>query len=270
MSDENGVAPERAVAPSVDEIERRFRNPVVTVARPLILGGLSALGVVRRYRWRAEGAEALLDEDQPVIFAANHGSHADTAAILGTLPRALHRRTCVAAALDVFGPAGNGEKSSFAGLRRECLQVVVAAGFHAFAFDRQGPPLRSLRTAVTLVRRGWSMLLYPEGTRSRTGRLGPFKAGVGILARSTGRPIIPVHVSGGSTILPCGRFLPNPGTAIVRYGERMTLERGESAADVTERVRQRIIELGRVAPAPLAAPAPAATPAPAARRAPAR
>ncbi|MCP3906167.1 MAG: 1-acyl-sn-glycerol-3-phosphate acyltransferase [Planctomycetes bacterium] len=269
MSDERRADRDRSLPPGVDAIERRFRSPAVVVARPLILGSLSALGVVRRFRWRAEGVETLLDRGQPVIFAANHASHADTAAILGTLPRALHKRTCVAAALDVFGPATNGSKRSFAVLRRECLQVVVAAGFHAFAFDRQGPPLRSLRTAVTLVRRGWNILLYPEGTRSRTGRMGPFKAGVGILARTAGRPIIPVHVTGGPTILPCGRFLPNPGTAVVRYGECISPRRGESAEEVTERVRQRIVELGRVGASVAAVPEPApATRAP--RRAPAR
>jgi 1-acyl-sn-glycerol-3-phosphate acyltransferase len=239
MTDES-----RVQGPAAEEIERRFRHPAVLAARPVILGGIGALSVVRRFGWTGIGADRLRAHDGPLIFAANHASHADTAAILGTLPRSIRRRTCVAAALDVFGPASNGERRSWHAFRRECLQIVVAAGFHAFAFDRHGPPRRSLRTAVTLVRRGWSLLLYPEGTRSRTGRIGPFKAGVGVLAKMTGRPVVPIHVGGGTTILPCGSTVPRSGRAVVRFGDAVRLAPDESAAAFTQRLHGRIRELG--------------------------
>lgn len=233
---------EAAGAPRIAEIEERFRSPVVRLGRPVILGGIRVLRVVRRFGWSGDGAETLPDHE-PFILAANHCSHADTAAILGTLPRSVRHRTCVAAALDVFGPPSSRERHTLKAFRRECLQIVVAAGFHAFAFDRHGPPRRSIRTAVELVRGGWNLLLYPEGTRSRTGKMGRFKAGVGVLARTTGRRVIPVHVSGGTTILPCGAFLPRPGHALVRYGAPLTLDRGESGRDFTERLSQAIGEL---------------------------
>jgi len=238
---EDGVA--RARAPGPSEIERRFRSRTVRFVRPVILGGIGVLGTVRGFRWQHEGGETLAESEPPVIFAANHNSHADTAAILGTLPRRIRRRTCVAAALDVFGPTAVGEKRTLKVMQRECLEIIVAAGFHAFAFDRHGPPLPSLRTAVTLLRRGWSLLLYPEGTRSRSGDLGVFKAGVGVLARSTGRPIIPVHVSGGQSILPCGATIPRAGVATVHYGAPLHHRRGESATELVARLRQRIGEL---------------------------
>jgi 1-acyl-sn-glycerol-3-phosphate acyltransferase len=154
----------------------------------------------------------------------------------------MRERTCVAAALDVFGPVG--ENGTFRSFRRECLQIVVAAGFHAFAFDRSGPPLRSLRTAVDLIRGGWNLLLYPEGTRSRTGALGPFKAGVGVLAKMTGRPVVPIHVAGGTSILPCGATIPRKGRAHVRYGDPMRLRLGEDTGDFAARVREHVRELG--------------------------
>ncbi len=234
----------RVVAPGAEEIEQRFRSPVVLATRPMILGGIKVLSVVCRFGWTSEGAERLLPCPRPIIFCANHGSHADTAAILGTLPPVIRRRTCVAAALDVFGPTSNGNRRTFKTFRRECLQVVVAAGFHAFAFDRSGAPLRSLRTAVNLVRSGWSLLLYPEGTRSRTGEMGPFKAGVGILARNTGRPVVPVYVADGKSILPCGTTIPRPGRAIVHYGEPIRVEAGESTRAFTRRLKQRVADLG--------------------------
>jgi long-chain acyl-CoA synthetase len=235
----------RVEPPTAAEIERRFASPLVVGARPLILAGIATLGFACRFQWTAEGTSALLDGDGPTILAANHASHADTAAILGTLPRPIRRRTCVAAALDVFGP--NGETRTIRAFRRECLQVIVAAGFHAFAFDRSGPPLRSLRTAVDLVRGGWNLLLYPEGTRSRTGELGEFKAGVGVLARVTQRPVVPVNVAGGTSILPCGATVPRSGHAHVRFGEPIRISRGESGHAFADRVRQRVRELGSTA-----------------------
>ena len=230
------------LSPSADEVERRLRHPAVIVTRPIILGGINVLSAARSLQWKAEGLERLRDLEPPLILAANHQSHADTAAILGTLPRPLRERTVVAAALDVFG---NGSVPS---LKRECLQLVVAAGFHAFGFDRHGPPLRSLRTAAQLVRNGWNLLMFPEGTRSRSGQMAPFKAGVGVLARFTRRAVVPVHLEGGRRILPCGAFFPRPGCVTVcygpplRYGQRDTLE--GFAARVEEAVREASREVG--------------------------
>lgn len=229
------------VAPNAEEIERRFRSPAVVVTRPVILGSLGMLRAARSFGWRAEGLHHLYDLDGPVVLAANHQSHADTAAILGTLPRGLRERTAVAAALDVFGRTGNGSMPS---LKREFLQLVVAAGFHAFAFDRHGPPLRSLRSAVHLIRNGWSVLLFPEGTRSRTGKMAPFKSGVGVLARFTGRPVIPVHVEGGRSVLPCGVMIPRRGQITVRYGAPLWHQPHESLTSFTARLRDRVAEMG--------------------------
>jgi 1-acyl-sn-glycerol-3-phosphate acyltransferase len=231
----------RPRAPTAEEVERRFRSAAVIVTRPLILGSIRLLGAARPFEFKGAGLERLRDLPRPLILAANHQSHADTAAILGTLPRSVRERTAVAAALDVFGTPGNGMPS----LAREALQMVVAAGFHAFAFDRHGPPLRSLRTALQLLRNGWNILLYPEGTRSRTGELAPFKAGVGALARISRRPVVPVHVTGGQTVLPCGATLPRPGRVLVRYGPALHYRRAESLPAFAARLRESVEQLAK-------------------------
>jgi 1-acyl-sn-glycerol-3-phosphate acyltransferase len=91
---------------------------------------------------------------------------------------------------------------------------------------------------------GWNLLLYPEGTRSRTGEMAPFKPGACLLAKKTGRPVIPVHVVGGADILPCGRFMPQPGHAFVRYGGPMWPETGETTAAFADRLEQRVRAMG--------------------------
>ena len=227
----------RVLPPTAEEIERRFHSLAASSLRPAIRGSLRVLGAVRRFGWDAEGAEMLEQLEPPIILAANHLSHADTPAILDTLPRAIRKRTQVAAALDVFGRSMNGHKRVW---RKELLQLVVAAGFHAFAFDRHGPPLRSVRTSAQLMRNGWNLLLYPEGTRSRTGEIGTFKAGVGVLARITGRPVVPIHVTGGDVVQQHGKLIPHPGRVRVRYGEPMWPGADERPTQFTERLEQTV------------------------------
>ena len=244
----------REHAPTVDEIERRFSSRRLKALRPAMWGCINVLKVIRGYDWQPTFDHDLERLRQPLIFAANHRSHADTAAILGTLPKSIKRRTAVAAALDVFGPDSNN------GLRRklskDALQLLVGSAFHAFAFDRQGPPLRSVRTSVQLIRNGWNLLLYPEGTRSRNGEMGEFKAGVGLLARFTKCPVIPVHVDGGEDILPYGVFMPQAGFAHVRYGLPLTYQADDTPTGFVARLEEQVRQLGHRHAAPAAAWAP--------------
>jgi 1-acyl-sn-glycerol-3-phosphate acyltransferase len=237
----------RVKAPDADAILKRFRHPAVLALRPVLLGGIALLGTVRRYRWTSYGSDKLAQLEQPLILASNHCSHADTAAILGTLPYKVRRQTCVAAALDVFGPAAYVHNRTFKAFKRACLQIIVAAGFRAFAFDRLGPPLRSIRTAEKLLEQNWNLLLYPEGTRSRTGEMAEFKPGVGLLAKKTGRPVVPGHVFGGSDILPCKALIPRPGQAIVRFGRPLYRAPDESPVKFTRRIEEQVRKLERVA-----------------------
>jgi len=248
--DPDASSSQREHAPTVEEIEHRFSSRRLKALRPAMWGCINVLKVVRGYDWHPTFDHDLERLRQPLIFAANHRSHADTAAILGTLPKAIKRRTAVAAALDVFGPDSNN------GLRRklskDALQLLVGSAFHAFAFDRQGPPLRSVRTSVQLLRNGWNLLLYPEGTRSRNGEMSEFKAGVGLLARFTKCPVIPVHVEGGENILPYGVFMPQAGFARVRYGMPLTYGSDDTPTGFVARLEEQVRLLGQrqVAPTP--------------------
>lgn len=239
--------PNRDKAPSAEEIERKFHSFRVLATRPMIWAAIETLKFTRGFNWKGHFEHDLTTIDGPMIFAANHSSHTDTAAILDTLPPKICKHTAVAAALDVFGPDKTG------GLRRRAsksaLQFVVASGFHAFAFDRLGPPLSSVRTSVQLIRNGWNLLLYPEGTRSKTGEIGTFKPGVALLAKFTGRPVIPIHVEGGDAILPYGVFMPQPAKALVRFGVPLLYLPDDTPLSFTSRLEQRVRELEARQPA---------------------
>ena len=132
------------------------------------------------------------------VVVANHGSHADTAALLAALP-ATARPVFVAAADYWFDvPVRRFIATSLAGI----LPVRRSGdGSYAALLEAARPALRAGRTVV----------LYPEGTRSTDGSVGEFRSGALRLARECGVPIVPVAIMGTADVLPKdGRYSPAP------------------------------------------------------------
>lgn len=211
---------------TAEEIEAFFNSLLVRWTRPFALFVVAMLQRLCRFQWEQQGLEELLRLTPPWILAANHTSHADTAAILDVLPQRLRDRTAVAAAWDVFGRSPRP------------LQVLTAAGFHAFAFKRHGNPLCSLRTSIQLINRGWNLLIYPEGTRCNDGRIQAFKPGVALIAKVTSRPVVPVFVTGGNEVLPPGAVWPRSGTILVRFRKPIWYRQTDSPESFVQRLRQ--------------------------------
>lgn len=197
-------------------------------------------------RPHVEGREHLPAEGA-FILAANHSSHADTAVIFASLPKHIRRRFVAAAAQDYFFQGGP-------------LQYASRVLFNAIpiARDRRGGQ-DPLRHAARALREGYALLLFPEGTRSTDGRLGPFRAGIGkLIAEFPGTPVIPTFVEGTSRVMPKGKIIPRPMKVRVTFGAPLYPKAHpkfratwQSAAD---EVRAAIIELGAREPTAPASP----------------
>jgi 1-acyl-sn-glycerol-3-phosphate acyltransferase len=125
---------------------------------------------------------------------ANHSSHMDTPAILRALPRRWRRWTVVGAAADYFYRDR---------LRATCVSVL----FNTVPIARRASA-DSLAHVDRLLEAGHSVLLYPEGTRSRTGRIGPLRRGAALLAARHGVHVMPIHVQGTRAAMPPGTPWP--------------------------------------------------------------
>ncbi|MCC6174515.1 MAG: AMP-binding protein [Chloroflexi bacterium] len=178
----------------------------------------------------------------PVLLIANHSSHLDSATVLAALPPTRRQRTAVAAAADYFFTS-----------RPLTLFSTIVLG--AFPFHREGPVAASLAHCGDLVDDGWSVLVFPEGTRSRDGSLGAFKPGIGLLARQLGAPVVPIGLIGLHAVLPKGRSLPRPGPIRAVVGEPISVPDGlsiEAASQFLEDVLRRLIANAGNPPAPAA------------------
>ena len=169
------------------------------------------------------GAETLAGLRGPALFVANHASHLDSPLVLAALPARLRRRASVAAAADYF--FATGPRALFAALV-----------LNAFPFQRQGPVGTSLAHCGDLVDAGESILIFPEGTRSTTGALGPLKSGIGLLARELGVPVVPLYLDGPFRILPKGRTRPSPGPVRIVVGQPLRFDQSVSPHEATERI----------------------------------
>jgi 1-acyl-sn-glycerol-3-phosphate acyltransferase len=189
-------------------------------------------------RRRATGREKLASVKGPVILVANHSSHMDTPVILSALPRRLRKRTAVAAAADYF-------------YKNRLTASLVALIFNTVPIERRGGGMSKDGSHLdTLLDQGWSLLLYPEGTRSRGGSTGRVRRGAAVLAAAHDLSIVPIRVTGTGEAMPPGRMWPKRlHGKIISRRHRIEVSFGEpirpngDATALIERV-QRFFENG--------------------------
>jgi long-chain acyl-CoA synthetase len=167
---------------------------------------------------------------ESVIFIANHQSHLDTTSIIFSLPSRLRLTTAVAAADDFFFS------------NRSLLNRVSAILLNLFPFNRINNFTMNFVKIGALLDQGISVLIYPEGTRSKDGTMAQFKGGIGAIVKEMGVPVVPIGVKNGFNLLPHNRSLPRRGTVEVRFGEKLSFS-GKSAEEITEALERAVRSL---------------------------
>lgn len=171
----------------------------------------------------------------PYIVVANHVSHLDTPVVIRSLPSRIRRRVVVAAAKDYF-------------YRGRLRGGLVSLSLATFPFDRGAGSKESLRQCRGLLDRGWSLLIFPEGTRSPTGELGRIRHGAAVLAAESGVPILPLYVHGLAEVMPKGTRAPLPGGVVVDIGNPIRPGPEDDVAGLHSRLEKALLALSRERP----------------------
>ncbi|MGE5338989.1 MAG: lysophospholipid acyltransferase family protein [Gemmatimonadota bacterium] len=167
------------------------------------------------------------------IYFANHTSHMDTVVLWAALPGALRANTRPVAAKDYWG--GGGLRTRIA---QDELNVVM---IERSRDDRTGDPLDPLREALD---HGFSLIFFPEGTRSPQPLPGTFRSGLYTLAKEFPQvELIPVYLENLHRSMPKGALLPVPIICTVRFGTPIALAESESKEQFLSRARNAVIAL---------------------------
>ena len=160
------------------------------------------------FRTRVYGRENI-PKDGAVILAANHASNIDPP-LMASL---IERPVSYMAKIELF------ENPIFGAAIRRC---------HAFPVKRGASDRGAIKAAVTVLKEGHMLGLFPEGTRSKTGELQKAEAGIALIASMTGAPIVPVAILNSHRIFANGGLLPQLrimyGAPISFQGDRKSKE----------------------------------------------
>ncbi len=180
---------------------------------------------------RVRGREHLRELEAPFLVCPSHASHLDFSAVRLALGSRRRQRIAAAVAADYFTVSPT--------------RWFFAAWLGAFPFNRLGHGgHETLDQAVELLDGGWSVLVFPEGTRSRTGVMGPFRPGIGVLAVRSGRQVLPVRILGIHNVLPPGEWRPRRARVEVRFGAPLRAEPSEDPRAFTARLEASVRALG--------------------------
>jgi long-chain acyl-CoA synthetase len=188
-----------------------------------------------------EGLEHLRQINGPVIFAANHQSHMDVPVILSSLPGRWRARVAPAMAKEFFKahffPADHSWREWFT----NSLNYYLAAFFfNAFPLpQREAGARQTLKYIGELTGMGWSILIFPEGMRSPTGQMKPFRGGIGMIASRLDIPIVPIRIDDVDALMPMGSTFVKPGRVRVTFGAPLRL-RGEDYAALAAQVEAAV------------------------------
>jgi 1-acyl-sn-glycerol-3-phosphate acyltransferase len=177
---------------------------------------------------QVEGREHL-DPSRPVVYISNHASQVDIWAILAEVPGTI--RFVYKKGMDWIPLMGMAMRAArHIPIKRQVKSAAFAAYDEAAAYIKEGS----------------SAVVFPEGTRSRDGRLQPFKKGPFVLAIAAQVPVVPVLCDGSYELMPRGSWSPRPGTVRLAIGAAIPTSGldYEARGELSDRSRAVLLALG--------------------------
>lgn len=204
------------------------REPIEDSITPLIstltFGGRIFARAMSRIT--VEGALDEIPKTGPLILAANHSSNLDAVVLGSWLTPRLGRRIHWLGKKELFDWPVVG-------------WAAANGGVHPV--DRGAADVEAFRLAMRILDEGHVLFVFPEGTRSRDGKLQDGHDGVAVLAIRTGAPIVPLAIAGSNRVWPRGQKLPRPGGHVTARVGRAFWPLGELPLDTDRRAAKPLV-----------------------------
>lgn len=196
-------------------------------------------------RPRVRGRENLRDMAGPALFVCNHVTQVDIGFVLAAVPARFRHRLAVAMMGEMLRdmrdpPPG---MSFFRRWIEKISYGLVVALFNVFPLPQKAGFRRSFAFAGESADRGCSILVFPEGTRTKDGTMGPFRTGTGLLAADLDLPVAPLRIDGLFELKQARKKFARPGSVIVTIGPAVRYDRGTNAMKITSDLRNRVMSL---------------------------
>ncbi len=194
---------------------------------------------------RVRGRKNLGGLRGPLLFVANHITQVDIGFILAALPLRFRHRLAVAMVGEMLQEMRHPPKTM--PFMRRCIEkasyLLVVALFNVFPLPQKTGFRRSFAFAGESADRGYSILVFPEGMRTRDGNLCRFRDGVGLLARNLDVPVVPIRIDGLFELKKSGKKMVRPGVVQVTIGPALRFDLGTDPSEIARILENRILSL---------------------------
>jgi long-chain acyl-CoA synthetase len=183
----------------------------------------------------------------PVLLIANHVIYLDVGFVLASLPLRFRHRLAVAMGGERLTEMRRPPGEWFF-LRRWLNRInyfLVVSLFNVFPLPKRSGFRESFRFAGDLADRGWSILVFPEGDLTPDGKLQPFRAGIGLLAKNLELPVVPIRIDGAYEVREAHSRFNRPGRIRVLIGEPVEFPASSEPEEIARELEQRVATLGQ-------------------------
>jgi long-chain acyl-CoA synthetase len=196
-------------------------------------------------RPRISGREHLRGLSGPVLLVSNHIVMVDQSLIQAALPARFRHRMAIAMDGEKLRGWRHPEVGTpfFRRLPGLIEYALVASLFNVFSLPLKSGFRRSFRYAGEAMDKGYSVLVFPEGERTKDGNIGRVREGTGLLAAELGAPVVPLKIEGLFEMKAQGRYFARPGELRVKVGEPVRYATSEDPAFITRDLERRVSQL---------------------------
>jgi long-chain acyl-CoA synthetase len=196
-------------------------------------------------RPRIIGREKLKEIKGPALIVSNHVSQIDIGFLMAALPFRLRTRLAVAMQGEMLRGMVHPPKETFFLLRwwLPVRYALIALFFNVFSLPQKAGYRESFRFAGESADRGFNIVIFPEGKRTETGEMNPFRSGIGLLATHLNLPVIPMRIDGLFPFRAAKKHYAPPGAVQVRIGDPVKFEPTADAEEIAKTLQQKVASI---------------------------